>query len=83
MVGQFRGIRTFTSLGDAKFEGIAVTYKSPSSFSGTGGNLVVMALANVLKINIVLFTSMEQMPVIPIIPRQDKKGCKYGKVGAK
>ena len=59
----------FMSLADAKFEEIALTYKSPGSFSGACGNLMVMALANVLKINIVLFTSMEQMPVIPIIPR--------------
>ena len=59
----------FMSLADAKFEEIALTYKSPGSFSGVCGNLMVMALANVLKINIVLFTSMEQIPVMPIIPR--------------
>ena len=59
----------FMFLSDAKFEDIALTYKTPGSFSGACGNLMVMALANVLKINIVLFTSMEQMPVIPVIPR--------------
>ena len=59
----------FMSLSDAKFEDIGLTYKTPGSFSGACGNLMVMALANVLKINIVLFTSMEQMPVIPVIPR--------------
>ena len=59
----------FMSLSDAKFEDIALTYKTPGPFSGACGNLMVMALANVLKINIVLFTSMEQMPVIPVIPR--------------
>ena len=59
----------FMSLSDAKFEDIALTYKTPGSFSGACGNLMVMALANVLKINIVLFTSMEQIPVITVIPR--------------
>ena len=59
----------FMPLHDKKFEDIALTYELPGTFSGSCGNLMVMALANVLKVNIVLFTSMEQMPVIPIIPR--------------
>lgn len=38
-------------------------------FTGELGNLMVLAMANVLKMPIVIFSSLENYPTIPILPR--------------
>ena len=39
-------------------------------FTGELGNLMVLAMANVLKMPIVIFSSLEHYPTIPILPRR-------------
>lgn len=39
-------------------------------FTGELGNLMVLAMANVLKMPIVIFSSLENYPTIPILPRR-------------
>lgn len=43
-------------------------------FTGELGNLMVLAMANVLKMPIVIFSSLENYPTIPILPRQQLNG---------
>ena len=38
-------------------------------FTGELGNLMILAMANVLKMPIVIFSSLENYPTIPILPR--------------
>ena len=43
-------------------------------FTGELGNLMILAMANVLKMPIVIFSSLENYPTIPILPRQQLSG---------
>ena len=43
-------------------------------FTGELGNLMVLAMANVLKMPIVIFSSLENYPTIPILPCQHLNG---------
>ena len=45
-------------------------FKQQGYFTRELGNLMVLALANVLKIPIVIFSSLENYPTIPVLPRQ-------------
>ena len=52
------------------FEELASSYTGRGVFAGELGNIMAVGLANVLRINLVLFTSMEKMKTIPIVPRE-------------
>ena len=45
-------------------------FKQLGVYCGEVGNVMALSLANVLRVNIVLFTSMENFPLIPISPFQ-------------
>ncbi len=49
---------------------MATSYTERGVFAGELGNIMAVGLANVLRINLVLFTSMEKMKTIPIVPRE-------------
>ena len=44
-------------------------YRNPGIFMGKTGNMMLLGLADVLRMSFVVFTSMEHFPVIPISPR--------------
>ena len=49
-----------------EYEEQVKNFKQLGIYSGEIGNLMALSLANVLKVNMVLFTSMENFPLIPI-----------------
>ncbi len=55
---------------EISFEELATSYTERGVFAGELGNIMAVGLANVLRINLVLFTSMEKMKTIPIVPRE-------------
>ena len=50
-------------------------FKQMGVYSGEIGNVMALSLTNVLRVNMVLFTSMENFPLIPISPL--KKVCTH------
>ena len=52
---------------EISFEELASSYTGRGVFAGELGNIMAVGLANVLRINLVLFTSMEKMKTIPIV----------------
>lgn len=55
---------------EKSFRELAESYKVSGVFAGELGNIMVIGLANVLGINIVLYTSMTRMETIPVVPRE-------------
>ena len=51
-----------------KYEDKMKEFQKLGVYSGGVGNLMALSLSNVLRINIVLLTSMVNFPVIPITP---------------
>lgn len=58
-----------TSSEKSSFEDTAQKFLEPSVFDYELGNSFLLALTNVLKIPIVVFSSINSYPVIPLIPR--------------
>ena len=56
------------------FENEVERFSHSGYFTGELGNLMVLAMANVLKIPIVIFSSLENFPTIPILPCQQLHG---------
>lgn len=54
---------------DTELEDMAPDYRNVGIFTGQLGNMMLLGLANVLKMSFVMFTSMEHFPVIPVSPR--------------
>ena len=52
------------------FENEIERFSHQGYFTGELGNLMVLAMANVLKMPIVIFSLLENYPTIPILPRQ-------------
>ncbi|KAL9977068.1 hypothetical protein ACROYT_G014433 [Oculina patagonica] len=48
---------------------MALEYRMPGVFTGQMGNMMLLGLANVLKMSFVVFTLMEIFAVIPVSPR--------------
>ena len=61
--------KNFITSQETSFQQLANSYRSHGVFAGELGNIMVVGIANVLKINLVLFTSMQRMGTIPIVPR--------------
>ena len=51
------------------FEETARTFLEPGVFDCELGNIVLLSLTNVLKLPIVVFSSIDSYPVIPLVPR--------------
>ena len=58
-----------------EYEEQVENFKQMGVYSGEIGNVMALSLTNVLRVNIVLFTSMENFPLIPISPL--KKVCTH------
>ena len=56
------------------FENEVERFSHRGYFTGELGNPMVLAMANVLKIPIVIFSSLENFPTIPILPCQQLHG---------
>ena len=56
------------------FEREVELFKHQGYFTGELGNLMVLAMANVLKMPIVIFSSLENFPTIPILPCKQLNG---------
>ena len=56
------------------FENEVERFSHSGYFTRELGNLMVLAMANVLKIPIVIFSSLENFPTIPILPCQQLHG---------
>ena len=56
------------------FENEVERFSHRGYFTGELGNLMVLAMANVLKMPIVIFSSLENFPIIPIQLRQQLHG---------
>ncbi|XP_022797871.1 uncharacterized protein LOC111336102 [Stylophora pistillata] len=56
------------------FENEVERFSHRGYFTGELGNLMVLAMANFLKMPIVIFSSLENFPTIPILPRQQSRG---------
>ena len=54
---------------DTELEDMAPDYRNVGIFTRQLGNMMLLGLANVLKMSFVVFTSMEHFPVIPVSPR--------------
>lgn len=52
------------------FENEVERFSHRGYFTGELGNLMVLAMANVLKMPTVIFSSLENFPTVPILPRQ-------------
>ena len=48
---------------------VAHTYLQSGTFSGELGDLMVLTLANILQMPITIFTSIEQMPILCVMPK--------------
>lgn len=64
-----REYEKFVTTQQMSFQELAQSYKKPGVFAGELGNIMATGLANVLQINVVLFTSMRRMETLPIVPR--------------
>ena len=53
-----------------EYEEQVKNFKQLGVYSGEVGNLMALSLTNVLRVNMVLLTSMENFPIIPISPLQ-------------
>jgi hypothetical protein len=60
----------FVTSQEISFEELANSYRGRGVFAGELGNIMTVGLTNVLRINLVLFTSMEKIKTIPIVPRE-------------
>lgn len=49
-------------------------FKQMGHFASDLGNLMVLAMSNVLKMPIVIFSSLENFPTIPVLPREQLSG---------
>lgn len=49
-------------------------FKVSGYFTGELGNLMVLAMSNLLKLPVVVFSSLENYPVIPVLPESQLKG---------
>ena len=56
------------------FENEVEQFSHRGYFTEELGNLMVLAMANVLKMPVVIFSSLENFPTIPILPRQQLHG---------
>ena len=56
------------------FEREVELFKHQGYFTGELGNFMVLAMANVLKMPIVIFPSLENFPTIPILPCEQLNG---------
>lgn len=54
---------------DTELEDMAPEYRNPGVFTGQMGNMMLLGLANVLRMSFVVFTSMEHSRVIPVSSR--------------
>lgn len=54
---------------DTELEDMGPEYRNPGVFMGKTGNMMLLGLANVFRMSVVVFTSMEHFPVIPASPR--------------
>ena len=54
-----------------EYEEQVKNFKQLGVYSGEVGNLMALSLTNVLRVNMILFTSMENFPIIPISPFQN------------
>lgn len=59
--------------GEQIFESEAKLFLNNGHFATDLGNAMPLAMANALKLPIVIFTEMENMPVLPITPRETIK----------
>ncbi len=57
------------------YEDTAKNFKNDGFFYCELGNAAILALANILRIGIVVFTSLENYPVITIVPRNEPISC--------
>ena len=60
---------------EVEYEEQVKNFKQIGVYSGEIGNVMALSLTNVLRVNMVLFTSMENFPLIPISPL--KKVCTH------
>lgn len=60
----------FVMKSEIPFQDLAESYIQDGVFAGELGNIMVTGLANILRINIVLYTSMTRMETIPVVPRE-------------
>ena len=79
-IAQLRGLVVFEMLQNrANYEGYLTAnnmeyeeqvtcFKQFGVFGGEIGNVMVLALANVLRVNMILLTSMDNFPIIPVSP---------------
>ena len=57
------------------YEEIAKNFENDGFFDCELGNATILALANIMRIGIVVFTSLEDYPVITIVPRNEPIAC--------
>ena len=57
------------------YEEIAKNFENDGFFDCELGNATILALANIMRIGIVVFTSLENYPVITIVPRNEPIAC--------
>ena len=57
------------------YEEIAKNFENDIFFYCKLGNATILALANIMDIGIVVFTSLENYPVITIVPRNEPLVC--------
>ena len=57
------------------YEETAKSFENDGCFYCELGNAAILALANIVRIGIVVFTSLENFPVITIVPRNEPIAC--------